>query len=70
MSDEIDDGFGSVWLKCHPNCGMEVVRPGKAQCWCDPFNDVKHRILDIGDDRKRDQAISRWYHWLYKWVPR
>jgi hypothetical protein len=32
----VEDGFGSVWAKCeHPKCGLEVVRPGKAQCWCD-----------------------------------
>lgn len=28
----LEDGF----VKCTaPNCGLEVVRPGKAQCWCD-----------------------------------
>jgi hypothetical protein len=33
---EIDDGFGGVWELCNrSNCGLEVVRPGKAQCWCD-----------------------------------
>lgn len=34
--EEIDDGFGSVWKMCdRVNCGLHVVRPGKAQCWCD-----------------------------------
>ena len=32
---EVSDGFGSVWLLCKPDCGIEVVRPGKAQCECD-----------------------------------
>jgi hypothetical protein len=32
---EISDGFGSVWLLCKPDCGIQVVRPGKAQCECD-----------------------------------
>lgn len=34
----IEDGFGSVWFLCHRTdrpCGLEVVRPGKTQCWCD-----------------------------------
>jgi hypothetical protein len=31
----ISDGFGSVWAKKCPDCGigtMVVIRPGKAQC--------------------------------------
>jgi len=32
----IEDGFGSVWELCRrANCGLEVVRPGKSQCWCE-----------------------------------
>lgn len=30
--DTIDDGFGNAWGKCRPDCGMYVVRPGKAAC--------------------------------------
>ena len=22
-------------IKCYENCGHQVVRPGKTQCWCD-----------------------------------
>lgn len=36
--ETVEDGFGSVWVKCkHPLCDLEVVRPGKCQCsdWCD-----------------------------------
>jgi hypothetical protein len=32
--DCIADGFGNEWLKCGPDCDMEVVRPGKVQCSC------------------------------------
>ena len=32
---EIDDGFGSTWLRCKPDCQLEVVRPGKVQCECE-----------------------------------
>lgn len=36
MDNTIDDGFGNVWELCdRPNCGLEIVRPGKTQCWCD-----------------------------------
>jgi hypothetical protein len=32
----IEDGFGNVWELCgRPDCELEVVRPGKVQCWCD-----------------------------------
>lgn len=36
--DEVEDGFGSCWIKCRsPKCDLQVVRPGKAQCsnYCD-----------------------------------
>lgn len=35
-SNEISDGFGNSWEKCKlgAECGLHVVRPGKAQCWC------------------------------------
>lgn len=34
--DVLDDGFGNQWHKCEkPDCGLEIVRPGKVQCWCD-----------------------------------
>jgi hypothetical protein len=39
-SIQVEDGFGSSW-RCHNEervsrpCGLQVVRPGKVQCWCD-----------------------------------
>lgn len=30
--EEVSDGFGSTWLRCGPQCTLEVVRPGKVQC--------------------------------------
>jgi len=36
MRRTIDDGFGNEWELCaRPDCGLEIVRPGKVQCWCD-----------------------------------
>ena len=35
-SGTLDDGFGNCWVKCErPDCGLEIVRPGKVQCYCD-----------------------------------
>lgn len=35
-----EDGFGSAWAcsneaRVSRTCGLQVVRPGKVQCWCD-----------------------------------
>lgn len=36
FEDTISDGFGSEWAKCRrPDCGLHVVRPGKARCDCE-----------------------------------
>lgn len=50
MSDqEIEDGFGSSWMKCdRKNCGLQVVRPGKTQCWCD--EEGKYSLWFAGQD--------------------
>jgi hypothetical protein len=36
MSTDISDGFGNSWERCKlgDDCGLHVVRPGKADCWC------------------------------------
>ena len=32
----LDDGFGNEWMLCDREpCDLEIVRPGKVQCWCD-----------------------------------
>lgn len=31
----VEDGYGSSWRRYHANCGLHVVRPGKAGCNCD-----------------------------------
>lgn len=30
----VQDGHGTIWIKCGPNCDLQVVRPGKVQCSC------------------------------------
>jgi hypothetical protein len=40
---ELDDGFGNVWEKCdRDDCGLQIVRPGKAQC--DTCNDDDNEV--------------------------
>lgn len=49
----IDDGFGGVWVLCERDdrpCGLEVVRPGKTQCWCD-------------DEDAEGNCIHSWQVW-------
>jgi len=31
----VEDGFGNCWFRCKADCGLEVMRPGKVQCYCD-----------------------------------
>jgi hypothetical protein len=39
----ITDGY-SEWVKCdRKDCGLEVVRPGKVQCWCDTAKGPLHK---------------------------
>ncbi len=35
--DDISDGCGNSWSRCKlgDDCGLHVVRSGKAQCWCE-----------------------------------
>jgi len=45
----ITDGFGNTWPHCErgAHCGLEVVRPGKVQCYCDSYTDNSY-ILPKG----------------------
>lgn len=63
QSDTIDDGFGNVWHKCKlaEHCGLEIVRPGKTQCWCE------RHVQWIGNfspiDETRGFKGEGWYFW-------
>lgn len=49
---DITDGFGNSWARCKlgDDCGLHVVRPGKAQCWCHDQEDSRERVAElIGD---------------------
>jgi hypothetical protein len=50
----VEDGFGGEWSLCDRiNCGLEVVRPGKVQCWCDETSDGPLELavpLPVGED--------------------
>ena len=49
MSTEISDGFGNSWTKCKLDryCGLHVVRPGKADCWCYDCDESKARVGEM-----------------------
>lgn len=52
MNTDVRDGFGNSWAKCAlgRDCGLHVVRPGKAQCWCFDCDESKARVAElIGD---------------------
>lgn len=49
MSTEISDGFGNSWTKCKlaGDCGLHVVRPGKADCWCFDSDASRARVGEL-----------------------
>ena len=49
MNTEISDGFGNSWTKCKLDryCGLHVVRPGKADCWCYDCDESKARVGEL-----------------------
>ena len=49
---EIEDDFGSTWALCRPDCGLQVVRPGKVQC------DHEGTSTDCGPDRLEDLSCT------------
>lgn len=62
MTDEktIEDGFGGCWVKCdHPDCDLQVVRPGKVQC--NPVDCMAGRESDdervLSADELREHGI-------------
>lgn len=48
MSPDISDGFGNSWAKCAlgQHCGLHVVRPGKAHCWCYDRDESKAKYVE------------------------
>jgi len=41
--DEVDDGFGNLWVKCRYEwCDLHVVRPGRVQCNGKSFGGCGH----------------------------
>lgn len=65
--NEISDGFGNSWEKCKlgADCGLHVVRPGKAQCWCQDQESSRVEVqaardeiakLEEDNDRLREEV--------------
>ena len=43
---DICDGFGNSWSRCKlgADCGLHVVRPGKARCWCEDQEASREKV--------------------------
>ena len=63
----ISDGFGNIWAKCKmgERCGLEVVRPGKSQCWCDSRTAFLYEDSFETKDKARlaGWVGDGWYFW-------
>lgn len=52
----IDDGHGNVWPLCkRPGCALEIVRPGKVQCY---FCDAEPVTVTVDMDEVK--VIEKW----------
>ena len=47
--NDISDGCGNSWSRCKlgADCGLHVVRPGKAQCWCQDEGESRERVAEL-----------------------
>lgn len=63
--NDICDGFGNSWSRCKlgADCGLHVVRPGKARCWCEDQEASREKVqsareqircLEAGNERLRE----------------
>jgi hypothetical protein len=67
--DCIADGFGNEWLKCGPDCDMEVVRVGKVQCSCQQVKPELTSETESKQTMKNQQiniAIAGYCGWKYE----
>jgi len=67
VNNWIDDGFGNKWHRCKlgADCGLHVVRPGKARCWCQDQEASRCKVhvareeiakLEADNERLREEA--------------
>jgi hypothetical protein len=59
--NDISDGCGNSWSRCKlgADCGLHVVRPGKAQCWCQYEAESRDRVAElIGDVVRFENYIA------------
>lgn len=56
---DITDGFGNSWPRCDlgKKCGMHVVRPGHAACWCE--NAKEEALLLMKENERMRNELAR-----------
>ena len=65
--NDICDGCGNSWSRCKlgADCGLHVVRPGKARCWCQDQEASRCKVhvareeiakLEADNERLREEA--------------
>ena len=57
--NDITDGFGNSWPRCElgKQCGIHVVRPGHAACWCD--NAKEEALLLMKENAELRNELAR-----------
>lgn len=57
--NDITDGFGNSWPRCDlgKQCGMHVVRPGHAACWCE--NAKEEALLLMKENERMRNELAR-----------
>jgi len=55
---DICDGFGNSWSRCKlgAECGLHVVRPGKAQCWCQDQDESRAQVQSAREEIAKLEA--------------
>lgn len=56
--NDILDGCGNSWSRCKlgADCGLHVVRPGKADCWCLDCDASRARVGELIADTDQLEA--------------
>jgi hypothetical protein len=65
-NEYVSDGHGNEWMRCGPDCDMEVVRVGKVQCSCRELEQQVEPELTNEPEPKPiwEVVYDQWNTWL------